>query len=77
MLASCASIGILSSGTDVVTLVAELTWDIAISRCQDYFSLQAQDVNSVPTYAATGIAASNASSRISYFFDWHGVSRDC
>ncbi|KAM7219419.1 hypothetical protein V8F06_005153 [Rhypophila decipiens] len=42
--------------------------------CQDYFALQAQDLNSVPTYAATGIAASNASSRISYFFNWHGPS---
>jgi acyl transferase domain-containing protein len=46
-------------------------------RCQDYFALQAQDVNSVPTYAATGIAASNASSRISYFFNWHGVCPMC
>lgn len=42
--------------------------------CQDFFVLQAQDLLSVPKYAATGIAASNASSRISYFFDWHGSS---
>lgn len=42
--------------------------------CQDYFALQTQDPNQVPTYSATGIAASNASSRISYFFNWHGVS---
>lgn len=41
---------------------------------QDYFALQGQDVNAVPTYAASGTAASNASSRLSYFFNWHGPS---
>ncbi|KAK1499284.1 hypothetical protein CCUS01_00006 [Colletotrichum cuscutae] len=39
---------------------------------QEYFALQGQDVNMVPTYAGTGTAASNASSRVPYFFDWHG-----
>jgi acyl transferase domain-containing protein len=42
--------------------------------CQDFFTVQAQDLLSVPKYAVTGIAASNASSRVSYFFDWHGPS---
>ncbi|KAE9382218.1 polyketide synthase, partial [Stipitochalara longipes BDJ] len=42
--------------------------------CQDFFVVQAMDPLSVPKYAAAGIAASNASSRISYFFDWHGPS---
>lgn len=42
--------------------------------CQDFFTVQAQDHLSVPKYAVTGIAASNASSRVSYFFDWHGPS---
>ncbi|KAI1085697.1 hypothetical protein F5B20DRAFT_519373 [Whalleya microplaca] len=41
---------------------------------QDYFALQGSDVNVVPTYAASGTAASNASSRLSYFFNWHGPS---
>lgn len=54
------------SGSDTVVYVGLM--------CQDYFTIQAQDVNSAPTYAATGTAASNASSRISYFFDWHGPS---
>lgn len=40
--------------------------------CSDYCVLQAQDLNAVPTYHASGIANSNASSRISYFFNWHG-----
>jgi acyl transferase domain-containing protein len=42
--------------------------------CQDFFTIQAQDNNYTPTYGATGSAPSNASSRISYFFDWHGPS---
>ncbi|KAH8651296.1 putative polyketide synthase [Xylariales sp. PMI_506] len=42
--------------------------------CQDFFTVQAQDFLSIPKYAVTGIAASNASSRVSYFFDWHGPS---
>lgn len=42
--------------------------------CQDFFTVQSQDHLSVPKYAVTGIAASNASSRMSYFFDWHGPS---
>jgi acyl transferase domain-containing protein len=42
--------------------------------CQDFFTMQSQDHLAVPKYAVTGIAASNASSRASYFFDWHGPS---
>lgn len=38
----------------------------------DYAFLAAQDFNSIPTYNATGVANSNASARLSYFFDWHG-----
>lgn len=40
--------------------------------CSDYYILHAQDFNHVPTYNSTGIANSNASARLSYFFDWHG-----
>jgi acyl transferase domain-containing protein len=42
--------------------------------CQDFFTIQAQDNDYTPTYGATGSAPSNTSSRISYFFDWHGPS---
>ncbi|KAG5655084.1 hypothetical protein KAF25_000207 [Fusarium avenaceum] len=42
--------------------------------CTDYYVIQAADLNSVPTYNATGVANSNASSRVSYFFNWHGPS---
>lgn len=40
--------------------------------CTDYNGISGRDLDTTPTYAATGVAASNASSRISYFFDWHG-----
>ncbi|KAL2833070.1 putative polyketide synthase [Aspergillus pseudoustus] len=53
-------------GSDTATYVGLM--------CSDYYTLQAHDLNAVPTYNATGIANSNASSRISYAFNWHGPS---
>ena len=41
--------------------------------CNDYNAISSRDYDTIPTYGATGIAASNASSRVSYFFDWHGT----
>lgn len=41
--------------------------------CNDYSAISSRDFDHIPTYGATGVAASNASSRISYFFDWHGA----
>ncbi|PHH61189.1 hypothetical protein CDD81_712 [Ophiocordyceps australis] len=40
----------------------------------DYDALQLRDLDTMPTYLATGIARSLLSNRISYFFDWHGPS---
>ncbi|PQE13487.1 hypothetical protein CJF32_00005378 [Rutstroemia sp. NJR-2017a WRK4] len=40
----------------------------------DYQDVLMRDVNSLPTYFATGISRSIISNRISYFFDWHGPS---
>ncbi|KAL8310555.1 hypothetical protein RB597_010414 [Gaeumannomyces tritici] len=40
--------------------------------CTDYSALSSRDLDHVPKYSAPGIAPSNASSRVSYFFDWHG-----
>lgn len=42
--------------------------------CADYEALQLRDIDSMPTYFATGGARSILSNRISYFFDWHGPS---
>lgn len=40
----------------------------------DYPDLLSQDLDSIPTYFASGTARSILSNRISYFFDWHGPS---
>ena len=42
--------------------------------CDDYSTILYHDVESIPTYAATGSARSILSNRISYYFDWHGPS---
>ncbi|KAJ8129976.1 hypothetical protein O1611_g3651 [Lasiodiplodia mahajangana] len=42
--------------------------------CNDYEFLAFRDLNTLPTYQATGAARSIMSNRISYFFDWHGPS---
>lgn len=40
--------------------------------CTDYYATSLLDANQIANYSATGIATSNASSRISYHFDFHG-----
>jgi hybrid polyketide synthase/nonribosomal peptide synthetase ACE1 len=42
--------------------------------CTDYTDLVMRDPESMPTYTATGTAASIMSNRISHFFNWHGPS---
>lgn len=42
--------------------------------CGDYEAMLLRDLDTVPTYHATGIARSIMANRISYFFDWHGPS---
>lgn len=42
--------------------------------CDDWSTMISRDWESTPTYAATGLARSIVSNRISYFFDWHGPS---
>jgi acyl transferase domain-containing protein len=63
-----------SSGHTLADLFNSNTGAFVGLMSQDYFALNGQDVNTVPTYAASGTAASNASSRLSYFFNWHGPS---
>ncbi|GKZ79776.1 type I Iterative Polyketide synthase (PKS) [Aspergillus niger] len=63
-----------SSGTSIAKLTNSDTAVYVGLMCSDYYVLQAHDMNTIPTYNATGVANSNASSRISYFFDWHGPS---
>lgn len=40
----------------------------------DYHDILLRDLNSLPTYFATGTARSILANRISYFFNWHGPS---
>jgi len=40
----------------------------------DYSDILYHDINSAPTYTATGSARSIISNRLSYFFNWHGPS---
>ncbi|KAH6721537.1 putative polyketide synthase [Leptodontidium sp. MPI-SDFR-AT-0119] len=42
--------------------------------CDDYSGLIFADMETLPTYGATGAARSILSNRISYFFDWTGPS---
>ncbi|KAK5132876.1 hypothetical protein LTR08_008396 [Meristemomyces frigidus] len=61
-----------SAGIAIPTLQGSDTAAYVGIMCSDYYILHAQDFNHVPTYNSTGIANSNASARLSYFFDWHG-----
>lgn len=42
--------------------------------CNDYADILAFDLDSAPTYTATGSSGCILSNRVSYFFDWHGPS---
>lgn len=61
-----------SAGQTIPSLQGSDTAVYVGVMCSDYYILHAQDFNHVPTYNSTGIANSNASARLSYFFDWHG-----
>ncbi|KAL3301235.1 beta-ketoacyl synthase domain-containing protein [Colletotrichum asianum] len=53
-------------GSDTAVYVGLMT--------HDFETIKTQDVHHMPTYFATGVAASIASNRLSYVFDWHGPS---
>lgn len=40
----------------------------------DYNDIVMRDIDSTPTYFATGSSRAILANRISYFFDWHGPS---
>lgn len=64
--------GLESAGLTIPGLQGSDTAVYVGIMCMDYYLLHGQDYNSIPTYNATGIANSNASARLSYFFDWRG-----
>jgi hybrid polyketide synthase / nonribosomal peptide synthetase ACE1 len=51
-------------GSDTAAFVGSMSMDYALAHAQEFIY--------TPTYNPTGMAASNASARLSYFFDWHG-----
>ncbi|OHW96463.1 beta-ketoacyl synthase domain-containing protein [Colletotrichum incanum] len=53
-------------GSDTAVYVGLMT--------HDFETIKTQDMHHMPTYFATGVAASIASNRLSYVFDWHGPS---
>ncbi|KAK1975036.1 beta-ketoacyl synthase domain-containing protein [Colletotrichum cereale] len=53
-------------GSDTAVYVGLMT--------HDFETIKTQDMHHMPTYFATGVAASIASNRLSYYFDWHGPS---
>ncbi|GJD05175.1 polyketide synthase/peptide synthetase [Colletotrichum higginsianum] len=64
-------------GTRGFTLSSLQNSDTAVyvgMMCTDYNITLGLDSTFIPQYTATGVSPSNASSRISYYFNWHGPS---
>ncbi|KAI0199877.1 putative polyketide synthase [Astrocystis sublimbata] len=53
-------------GTDTAVYVGSMS--------SDYSTIMARELSHLPTYAATGMATSLLSNRLSYFYDWRGPS---
>ncbi|KAI1274256.1 hypothetical protein F5Y07DRAFT_410431 [Xylaria sp. FL0933] len=66
--------GLESAGLTLQALKGSNTAVYVGLMCNDYEFLAFRDLNTLPTYQATGAARSIMSNRISYFFDWHGPS---
>ncbi len=66
--------GIESAGLRLDDLRGSDTAVFVGLMCGDYEAMLLRDLDSIPTYHATGIARSIMANRISYFFDWHGPS---
>ena len=63
-----------SAGLAVESLRGSKTAVYVGLMCGDYESMLLRDLDSIPTYHATGVGRSIISNRISYFFDWRGPS---
>ncbi|CAG8429195.1 unnamed protein product [Penicillium salamii] len=55
-----------AQGSDTAVYIGQM--------CHDYQAMTGRDISGIPTYHATGTAASSTANRLSYFFDWHGPS---
>ncbi|KAE9373525.1 hypothetical protein N431DRAFT_482543 [Stipitochalara longipes BDJ] len=63
-----------SGGHTIESLAGSDTAVYVGNMAVDYHDTLFRDLNSLPTYFATGTARSILSNRISYFFDWRGPS---
>lgn len=63
-----------SAGLRIEGLQGSQTGVFVGNMSVDYTEILLQDIDSFPTYFASGTARSILSNRISYFFDWHGPS---
>ncbi|OQD61269.1 hypothetical protein PENPOL_c017G01328 [Penicillium polonicum] len=66
--------GLESAGLTIDALRGSDTAVYVGVMCADYEANLVRDLNTAPTYSATGVGRSIMSNRISYFFDWHGPS---
>ncbi|KAH8817006.1 polyketide synthase [Xylogone sp. PMI_703] len=66
--------GIESAGYSIDQLKGSQTAVYVGQMTADYSDLLLRDIDSAPTYLATGVSRSIMSNRVSYFFDWKGPS---
>ncbi|KAL8704420.1 MAG: hypothetical protein Q9201_002411 [Fulgogasparrea decipioides] len=66
--------GLEAAGLPMAELQGSQTGVFVGNMGADYADIVSQDLDSLPTYFASGTARSILSNRISYFFDWHGPS---
>ncbi|KAH8667031.1 hypothetical protein BX600DRAFT_380683 [Xylariales sp. PMI_506] len=63
-----------SGGHKIESLRGSNTAVYTGTMCVDYNDTVLRDLDTIPTYFATGANRAIISNRISYFFDWHGPS---
>ncbi|KAI9035223.1 uncharacterized protein KD926_004270 [Aspergillus affinis] len=63
-----------SGGLPVESLRGSNTAIIVGQMCADYNDILTRDLDTLPTYFATGTSRAIMANRVSYAFDWHGPS---
>ncbi|RAK75206.1 uncharacterized protein BO72DRAFT_514422 [Aspergillus fijiensis CBS 313.89] len=63
-----------SGGLPVESLRGSNTAIIVGQMCADYTDILTRDMDTIPTYFATGTSRAIMANRVSYAFDWHGPS---
>ncbi|PYI32190.1 hypothetical protein BP00DRAFT_473498 [Aspergillus indologenus CBS 114.80] len=63
-----------SGGLPVENLRGSNTAIIVGQMCADYNDILTRDMDTIPTYFATGTSRAIMANRVSYAFDWHGPS---